>query len=137
MSDLKAFRRVCYEAARLTGGTVTEFRISTGVTPNFHQGIIAFSDRFVSVLCVRDASLLAVAVPRVIEPGQATECGPLTFIDSPELAAVLAQTPGFRLLTTAELNGPVDVARWPGICLTDMRYWRPGSLGEALFNYWD
>jgi hypothetical protein len=48
-------------------GPVAEFRISVDSTPNFHQGIIAYHDRTVAVVCVRDVPLLAIAVPRIIE----------------------------------------------------------------------
>lgn len=137
MTDRKAFRRVCYEAARRTGGDLTEFRISGHVTPNFHQGIVAYADRTVAVVCVRDAPLLAIAVPRVIEFTPARESGPLTFLDLPDLAAALTDAAGFRLLTAAELNGPIDTVKWPRISRTDMRYWQPQTLGEGLFNYWD
>jgi hypothetical protein len=95
VEDLKAFRRVCYEAASRTGGTVIEFRISIEVTPNFHQGILAYPHRTVAVVCVRDTPLLAIAAPRVIEFAPSRESGLLTFVDLPELAAALARVPRF------------------------------------------
>jgi hypothetical protein len=87
----RLFRRICYEAARRTGGTVAEFRISDEQTPNFHQGIVAYPDRAVAVVCVRDAAL----------------------------------------------HAPFDPRQWPGISSHDLRHGNPGTLGEALFNYWD
>jgi hypothetical protein len=137
VTDLKAFRRVCYEAARQTRGEVTEFRISNDSTPNFHQGIITYPGQTVAVVCVRDTPLLTVALPRVIEFAPMRESGPLTFVDIPDLTATLADAPGFRLLSAMELNGPVDTAKWPRIGRRDLRSWQPRSLGEALFNYWD
>jgi hypothetical protein len=137
VTDLKAFRRACYEAAYHTGGELTEFRINEGPTPNFHQAIIAYRDRIIAVVCVRDAPLLALAVPRVIEFAPGRESGPLAFVDFPDLADALAAAQGFRLLTVAELGGPIDMAKWPPISRHDMRYWQPQTLGEALFNYWD
>ena len=137
VTDLKAFRRVCYMAARRTGGEVVEFRISNEPTPNFHQAVIAYRDRTVAVACVRSTPILAVALPRVIEFTPARECSPLTFVDVPDLAAALADASDFRLLSTAELDGPADTMTWPWINERDMRYWQPHSLGEALFNYRD
>lgn len=136
MTDVKAFRRACYEAARRTGGELTEFRICNEPTPNFHQGIIAYKDRSIAAVCVRDTPLLAVAVPRIIELAPERESSPLTFLEHRELAAALAQAPGFRLLTAEALNGPVDLANWPQISRHDLRYWQPQTLGECLFNYW-
>ncbi|GAA2672578.1 hypothetical protein Apa02nite_096490 [Actinoplanes palleronii] len=135
--DLKAFRRACYEAARRTAGELTEFRISGEPTPNFHQAIITYSSRNVAVVCVRDAPLMALAVPRVIGFTPEREAGPLTFVDLPDLAAALEVAPGFRLLTAAELDGPIDKAKWPGVSQYDMRHGQPQTLGEGLFNYWD
>jgi len=137
VTDVKAFRRACQEAARRTGGDLTRFRISDEPTPNFHQAIIAYADRTVAVVCVRDAPLLAIAGPRVIEFTPTRESGPLIFLDLPDLTAALTDAPGFRLLTTAELNGPIDMVTWPRISRTDVRYWQPQTLGECLFNYWD
>jgi hypothetical protein len=78
-----------------------------------------------------------LAVPRVIASPQARESGPLTFVDVPDLADALAATPGFRLLTAAELDGPIGEAKRPPIGRHDLRYWQPQTLGESTFNYWD
>jgi hypothetical protein len=43
----------------------------------------------------------------------------------------------FRILTLAELAGPFDASQWPAITSYDANFWKPESLGEALFNYWD
>ncbi|GAA4608004.1 hypothetical protein BJY16_006625 [Actinoplanes octamycinicus] len=137
MTDLKAFRCACHEAARRTGGELTEFRVSDGPTPNFHQAIIAYPNRKIAVVCVRDAPLMALAVPRAMEFTPAREAGPLTFVDFPDLAAALTAAPGFRLLTAAELDGPIDATKWPRLSQQDMRYWEAQTLGEGLFNYWD
>ncbi len=135
------FRRVCYEAACRAGGKVIEFRISGGPAPSFHQGVIAFQNQTVAVACVRGAALLAIAVPRDLDFTPARESGPLSFIDIPDLAAALtdagADVEGFTVLTAFELDGPIDRARWPGMSSDDLRRWKPCSLGEALFNYWD
>jgi hypothetical protein len=86
----RVFRRACYELAERTGGTVTEFRFAEDVTPNFDQGIITYQDQVVTVVCVRDSMLFALAKPRVIDTVGAREVGPLTFVDLPDLVAALA-----------------------------------------------
>ena len=139
MTDVRNFRRACYAAARHTGGKVFEFRLADGVTPNFHQGLIAYHDRTVAVACTRDSAVLALAEPRTIDFVRGTgEWGPLTFVDAPELMAALAALlPEYQVLTLSELNGPFDATAWPHISPDDIKYWRPDTLGEALFNYWD
>ncbi|MFI6521346.1 hypothetical protein ACIBF1_37735 [Spirillospora sp. NPDC050679] len=135
MVNVREFRKACYTAARRTSGRVVEFRLADGVTPNFHQGLIAYRDRTVAVVCIRDVAILAIAEPRTIDGDR--ESGPLTFVDAPALADALAELPGFRTLPLPALNGPFHAANWPHVSADDIKYWRPNNLGEALFNYWD
>lgn len=138
MTDVRVLRRACYAAARRTGGTVVEFRLASGVTPNFHQGLIVYCECTVAVACRRDSATLAVAEPRIIDSaGGGRDSGPLTFVDAPALVAALAELPGFQVLTPSELRGPFDATAWPDVESDDITYWRPRNLGEALFNYWD
>ena len=135
--DTSDFRRLCYRAADRTGGEVAGFRMADGVTPNFHQGFIAYRERTVAVVCRREAAVLAVAEPRVAGDDGVEDAGPLTFVDAPGLATVLAELSGCRVLTSAELNGPLAAEAWSSVDAADVAYWRPGTLGEALFNDWD
>ncbi|MGV9661785.1 hypothetical protein [Nocardia niigatensis] len=138
MTDLRDFHRVCYAAAEQSSGRVVEFRVATDVTLNFHQGIVTHSERRAGVVCPRDSKVLAVAEPRTIEfLDNARTSGPLPFIEAPALVCVLRRWPEFHVLDAAELNGPFDPTAWPGINPTDIEYWQPETLGEALFNYWD
>jgi len=139
MTDLRAFRRACHAAARSIGATVVEFRFAEGVTPNFHQALIACRDRTVAVARATDAAVLALAEPRALGPAHGVAgSSPLSFLDVPALTATLAGLlPGCRVLTPAELDGPFDAEAWPHVSSRDIAYWRPATLGEALFNYWD
>ena len=138
MTSLREFRRACHEAARRTGGRIAEFRIADCVTPNFHQGVLDYGGHRLSIVCTRDRTepVVAVAEPRAIDE-TAVDAGPLTFVDAPELVAVLAEFPAFRVLTPADLAGPFDARTWPGYQPADLKYWAPADLGEVLFNYWD
>lgn len=134
-------KRLVHEVARRTGGEVTEFRTARHDTPNFHQGVLTYRDRTVAVVGTRYFGRLALAEPRVIEFGQGgVSSMPLTFLDDPDLVAVLtdlAPRTGFRFFGRAELDGPLDPAAWPDMSANDIRYWRPQTLGAALFNWWD
>lgn len=131
MRDLKEFRRACYEAARRTRGRVTDFQYS-----DFDECVIVYRDRTVAIMCNRDG-VLAITEPRSIDFSEGWVDGnPLTYLDEPELVAVLAGQPGFRVLTRAELLGPPDAEAW-GISAYDLKCWRPATLGDALFNFWD
>jgi hypothetical protein len=117
---------------------VIEFRLAEGVTPNFHQGVVAYRDRHVAVVTLRDSAVLAVAEPRTIEfENGVSESGPLTFVDAPDLVTALSWHAGFEILTATELDRPFDAAAWPAVDGADIRYWKPETVGDALFNYWD
>jgi hypothetical protein len=135
--DVREFRAVCHAAARQTAGSLVEFRLATHTTPSFHQGVIAYRDETVAVVCDRSRPLLAIARPRLIEDVGGVDAGPLTFLDVPELRRALETLTGHRVLTTAELDAPFEPADWPHLATGDVRYWRPATVGEALFNYWD
>jgi hypothetical protein len=53
------------------------------------------------------------------------------------LVAILAEQPGFQVLTPADLNGPFNAEAWPHVLSPDIKYWQAANLGEAHFNYWD
>ncbi|MFC4852960.1 hypothetical protein [Actinophytocola glycyrrhizae] len=137
MLDVREFRAACHAAARRTAGSLVEFRLARRATPSFHQGVIAYRDKTVAVVCDRNAPLTAIAQPRVIEGVDALDSGPLTFLDIPGLHGALETILGHRVLTKADLNAPFQQADWPHIAATDIKYWRPTTVGEALFNFWD
>ncbi|MFE3171080.1 hypothetical protein ACFXPA_26085 [Amycolatopsis sp. NPDC059090] len=136
MVDVRDVRRLCYGFARQTGGTLAEFRIPD-VTPNFWQAVVQYPDRTISVVAANDAPVLALARPRSLDFAPSREWGPLEFVDEPELAAVLAETDQFRVLTPADLERSFKAEDWPHLTRSDIAYWKPATVGEALFNYWD
>ncbi|MCO8274203.1 hypothetical protein M1L60_26740 [Actinoplanes sp. TRM 88003] len=136
MHELKEFRRTCCLVAARTGGRVVEFRVADGVTPNFHQAIIDYRERLVAVVMARDTGVVALAVPRGVT-GAVREAGPLTFVDFPKLTGALVDNGRFVVLTTDELAGPFKAAEWPALSSYDVQSWKPETLGETLYNYWD
>jgi hypothetical protein len=131
----REFRGVCYGIARRTGGRVVDFWMADGdVTPNYNQGIIDYGDRRLAIVCTRDRMVPFLAVA---EPKGLGEWGSLTFVDAPEIVAILAELPDVRVFTKAELAVPLDIKLWPDVSPHDVKYWRPDSLGDALFNDWD
>ncbi|WP_290050065.1 hypothetical protein [Amycolatopsis solani] len=132
MICLRKFRRACHEAARRTGGQIVEFRIADGVTPNFHQGVLEYGGHRLSIVCTRDRTepVVAIAEPRAIDE-TVVAAGPLTFVDAPELVAVLAEFPALRVLTPADLAGPFDARTWPGYDPADLKYWAPADWARC------
>jgi hypothetical protein len=133
---LAAFKSACYEIARRTGGHV-ESASHGRFPPNFHDAVLAYRDRRAAVLCHQSLPLLALAEP----PARASWSWPISFVDDPSIGPPLATMLRVRLLTAAELDldwsrtaayPPAEVAY-----RQDMEYWRPGSVGDVIFNSWD
>ncbi|MDD4964343.1 MAG: hypothetical protein PHI11_10555 [Gallionella sp.] len=62
------------------------------------------------------------------------------FVDCAEIAAKLKEFYGINVMSKAELEAefeltPEIAAIHPSI--SDLKYWRPQTMGEALFNWWD
>lgn len=128
-----AFATACHAAARRTGGIVIAAQ-QAAVTPDFDAVLLAYAHERVAAL--RHALLNLVALVQV--PGDHVAL-PLTFIDRPRLAQVLGET-GFQVLPAAELRQPTASADLSDLTAHEheqIRYWKPATAGELLFNYWD
>jgi hypothetical protein len=132
--DIQAVIAACYHAARQTGGSVSE-TATPGVTPNFYTITVEYPGHAVAVLKHRLLPLLAIAEPR-----PAGDSGPITFIDQPDLATAIADTSGLEVLAQEQLGTPVSRADLTGLDPDEhqqINYWKPATVGELLFNFWD
>jgi hypothetical protein len=105
-----------------------------GVTPNFHLAALARPGDRLALLGHRHVPLLAVA------ESSADNSGLVTFVDDPAVREALALPTPFRLLTLDELDTPVSLADLSGLAsaeLGQIASWKPETVGELLFNYWD
>jgi hypothetical protein len=153
--DLSAFRKIIHEAARQAGGRVVDI-IEPGITPNFLAAHIEIGPTPCYVLCSHAEDW---AFAEAIEPPLA----PLRFIDCPAIADALKSLFGLTPFTRAELSShfspPPQAGEGPGVGGSsstsqpgalnapfatrrtfsehDLRYWKPRTLGDALFNWWD
>ena len=121
------FRQIVFETVRQAGGRVIDI-IEPGVTPNFTAAHIELGPTRCYLLHA-GADLWAFA--EAIEPA----LSPLAFTDCPELAEAMTRLFGITPLTRVELNAPFT--KLPGLSDSDIRYWKPRTLGDALFNWWD
>jgi hypothetical protein len=156
--DLSAFRKIVHEAARQAGGRVVDI-IEPGVTPNFLAARIEIGPAPCYVLCSHANDW---AFAEAIEPPLA----PLRFIDCPAIAGAMqslfgltpftpfdlskspsppapppqaGEGPGERGSSSTSQPGVPDVRFPPQRAFSehDLRYWKPRTLGDALFNWWD
>ncbi len=132
-AEARTFTAACYHAARATGGTVT--RVSpAGPTPNFHSIEISYRDQRIAVL--RHAALPLVAFADPHGDGSMTQ----TFADHPGLAAAITDVSDLQVLTAEQMNTPLSRADLSDLSAAEhqeIAYWKPYSVGELLFNFWD
>lgn len=111
---------------RQAGGQVVDI-VEPGVTPNFIAARIEIGPVPCYALCSHAEDW---AFAEAIEPALA----PLRFIDCPALADAMSQLFGLTPFTRAELLASFTAR--PGLSESDLRYWKPHTLGDALFNWW-
>jgi hypothetical protein len=133
-TDPRAFATICHQVARTTGARLGTIR-RPGVTPSFHRAVLAYGEEQVMLLGQRHVPFLATALPG---PAGAR----IVFVDDQRIHAVLpCNLPApFRLLTLGELQAPLDLIDCTALDQAELKqisYWKPGTVGELLFNYWD
>jgi hypothetical protein len=98
--------------------------------------VIAYGGEQVMLLAHRrHAPFLATAVP-------AAGSAPIAFVDDSRVHGALSLSPPtpFRVLTLRELQAPLDLTDLMALDhaeLEQISYWKPGTAGELIFNYWD
>ncbi|MEV6297653.1 hypothetical protein AB0M41_46630 [Streptomyces sp. NPDC051896] len=128
-----AFKTICHAAARSIRGTVGEVA-SARITPNFHTALITSPGTRSSVLCHEVLPVVAfVASPPLTGV-------PLAGFTPPPAWAGAFELGGFRLLDVEELRtslAEADTSELAEAELEQVRYWRPSTVGELMFNWWD
>jgi hypothetical protein len=133
LTDVRAFKAACYAAARQTGRQVKRVEFAQ-VTPSFHTVTLTGKGDPVAILGHVVAPLVALAAPR--RDGDMT----VSFVDVPEVASALGQAASFRVLSAGELNSRIEeasLAELDPVELREIAYWKPCTLGEVIFNFWD
>lgn len=126
MMDTTAFKRVVYDVARHIGARVAGIE-EPRYYCNFIYGALDLGDRTVFLLqsAAGDWSLCS-DVPTYAS---------LKFGEVPSITNVLAGYHGIQIHSKAALLGPV--VKRADMSDYDLNYWRPKTMGEALFNWWD
>lgn len=121
------FKKVLYAVCRTTKASVEEY-YEASVTPNFHATKVHVGSETLFILnSVHDDW----AFSRHFDP---TSCQ-LDFIDSEELATAFWELFGITVLSKATLEGAFSDRSY--LLEEDIAYWKPTTLGDALFNWWD
>jgi len=129
---LRDFRPFGYEAARRLKGKFEDDQ-RPGICKNHDIGIFVLPGRTIRVLMHHEFHLLALARYREANEGY----GGYDFIDDLELKTALGDA--FYIAPKNVLESPFDYkALQKAVGKTsDIDYWNPKRIGDALFNFWD
>ena len=124
------FKSACHEAARRANGRAKGFAPAS-VTPNFHQAELHLENQVCSVIC--NAAFGFVAFASVAADAK------LNFVDHPDLSKSF-KLQGYKVLDSELLSQPLDDDNCDDLDEAESReveYWRCGSVGEVIFNWFD
>jgi hypothetical protein len=129
---IRQFRGGCHAAARAAGGRVEKV-VEMSYPGTFHSAVLASATGRVSILCHFMCPWIAF-----IE-GDPELWHPAAFAEPPAWSAVFAEF-GFTVLSRAVLDAPLSEADTTALTKADwsqIRSWRPASVGRLVFNSWD
>ncbi|MEV4183139.1 hypothetical protein AB0J28_17075 [Streptosporangium canum] len=119
--------------ARRTNGRVLAVDPAGG-RRSFHAAILTYRDRELELVGHVLLPLLALARRR-----SGSDMA-LSFLDDPEVSGKLGAYEPYRVPGTDELALPVaraDLSELGEVEMDQIRYWRPETVGELVFNFWD
>jgi len=131
--DGKQFKQVCFDIASRNGGKVIDFNPSQYPMNFYKARVEIFNNRFY-ILLNGHYPYLAFA--------SAVELGNINFIDIPVLFEQFS--PFYQVIGAVELNIPVSEILGKenenalnSAELEQLAYWKPKTIGNIIFNYWD
>ncbi|WP_327686477.1 hypothetical protein [Streptomyces sp. NBC_00467] len=105
-----------------------------GVSSSFHTALVITSSSRSAVLC-HDVLPVVAFVASLPQAG-----APLPAFTPPPAWAAALEMGGFRLLGADEVSMPLasaDISELAEVELEQVGYWRPSTVGELMFNWWD
>lgn len=125
--NFKSFSKIAYHVSRKAGAKVCHLYESS-ITPNFHVAEILYKGKnlFLISSIHNDWAISSFF--------NKTLCK-LDFFDCQEISDILEKDYEIKLRSKEELNSHFIPA--PYISQSDVTYWKPKTMGEALFNWWD
>ena len=127
-SLFKQFKSICFQFVRTHYGTVT-FISGDSVTPNYHLATITVSGTVYYVMLCRTYPVIGIST---------TEPFSYTFVDLPELTRLFPTE--YLIPSAQELSERFNVASQPNLNqseLGEIKFWRPNTVGDVIFHYWD
>jgi len=131
-----AFKRACYLAAQLEGGSVEGIDLDL-LNRNYYAATIRTPVDDVSVLCNSVHPYLAFVPARNFAVGTDLK---LTFVEPVSLAATFLAATEFQPLDASWLSADLNSELLTGLAASELKqvhYWKPERVGDVIFNFWD
>ena len=132
--SIRDFKQLVHAAAEGLGWAVASVT-AAGTTPNFHVAHIEPPKRQVFILGHSNFPIVAFA-EQVAEIDQR-----LRFVDEPELASEISRLfPDVAIASSVELNRSItehDLSQLGPADRRQIMYWKPRTIGQLVFNWWD
>lgn len=129
--DFHTFKGAVFAAAHATDSQVIA-TIPAEVTPNFHLAEVSGFNRLFCVVCNRHFPVVAFVERPVTMSG-------IRPIDVPSFAEMMRNS-GFEIADVGELErpfGPSDLELLSESERKEASYWKPKTVGQVVFNWWD
>jgi hypothetical protein len=126
------FKGAVFHAARVMQGTVLRLD-PAATTSNFHSALLRFRDDEVVVLCNSCSPVIAFAEAPVVMSA-------VRFRDHPTLKHAIESVGAYTVASALDLGRPLspdDLARVGPADLEQIRHWKPRTVGEVVFNWFD
>lgn len=123
----KNFKKIVFNICRELNISVIRL-YESGITPNFHTAHIRTNDIDLFVLCSYNNHWAYSSF------FSETECR-LTFVDFPEFSKLLIEFYDIQPHDSKELYN--SFTNKYNQSKEDIKYWKPQTEGEGLFNWWD
>lgn len=131
--DLKKYKELSHGLARKLGGQLVEFEESI-YAANFHKAVFQLPQMTLCLVMNSHYPIVAFAT--------AVDAMKIEFIDYPAGNEALPEE--FTVFSVSELEFPVPedirkIADW-GLNkgeIEQVKYWKPETVGQILFNFWD
>lgn len=128
------FRRLVHTVAASRNWTVSSIA-DAGITPNFHFAKLESPHRSIFILGHSNYPIVAFA-KQVSDADQRLE-----FVDESEIASEISRLfPNVAIANAADFNRSItedDLAQLASTDRKQIEYWKPRTIGQLAFNWWD
>ena len=132
-ADSREFTAICYHAGRAIGGAVAVVQLLAGVTPKLHRRSASPGP------APRRGAATMRAAPHRLRRSPVGDGLAVTYVDHRDLANALTGLTDTRSWPSSSFKpaGTGQSEHLDGHEHSEIKYWKPDTVGDLLFNFWD